>query len=85
MDLKTYYVEEKKKKKKKKNERKKERKKPKSWCTSPFARSVFILSRKLDSSMLDSSKMKTLFSFLQPARLRTARKSSSKSAAKYFR
>lgn len=53
--------------------------------TSPFARSVFILSKKLDSKMLDSSKMKTIFSFLQPARLRTARKSSSKSAAKYLR
>ena len=63
----------------------KKQKTKESWCTSPFARSVFILSRKLDSSMLDSSKMKTLFSFLQPARLRTARKSSSKSAAKYFR
>ena len=53
--------------------------------TSPFASRVFILSKKLDSKMLDSSRMKTIFSFLQPARLSTARKSSSKSAAKYLR
>ena len=55
------------------------------FFTSPFAKRVFILSRKLDSKMFDSSKMKTIFSFLQPARLSTARKSSSKSAAKYLR
>ena len=53
--------------------------------TSPFASRVFILSKKLDSKILDSSRMKTIFSFLQPARLSTARKSSSKSAAKYLR
>ena len=53
--------------------------------TSPLAKSVFILSRKLESSMLDSSKMKTIFSSLQPERRSTVRMSSSKSAAVYLR
>ena len=53
--------------------------------TSPLARRVFILSRKLLSSTLDSSMMNTIFSSRHPARRSTFRKSSSKSAAKYLR
>ena len=53
--------------------------------TSPLASRVFIRSRKLLSSTLDSSMMKISFSSLQPARRSTALRSSSKSAAVYLR
>ena len=52
--------------------------------TSPLASSVFILSRKPESSTLDSSMMKAIFSFLHPERRSTVRRSSSKSSPVYF-
>ena len=52
--------------------------------TSPFANSVFILSKKPDSSTLDSSIINTIFSSLQPDLLSTVLRSSSKSAAEYL-
>lgn len=52
--------------------------------TSPLANKVFNLSKNPVSSMLDSSMMKHIFSFLQPALLNTALMSSSKSAAEYL-
>ncbi len=52
--------------------------------TSPFASNVFIRSKNPDSSTLDSSKINAIFSFLQPDRRKTARKSSSKSSLVYL-
>lgn len=52
--------------------------------TSPLARSVFIRSRNPESNTLDSSIINAIFSFLQPERLNTVRRSSSKSSPVYF-
>lgn len=52
--------------------------------TSPLARRVFILSRNPESNTFDSSIMKAIFSFLQPERLKTVLRSSSKSSPVYF-
>lgn len=52
--------------------------------TSPLARSVFIRSRNPESNTLDSSMINAIFSFLQPERLNTVRRSSSKSSPVYF-
>ncbi len=53
--------------------------------TSPLASSVFMRSKKPESSTFDSSMMKAIFSFLQPERRRTVRRSSSKSSPVYLR
>lgn len=56
-----------------------------TWLpTSPLARRVFIRSRNPESKTLDSSIMNAIFSFLQPERLRTVLRSSSKSSPVYF-
>lgn len=52
--------------------------------TSPLASRVFIRSRNPESSTLDSSMMNAIFSFLQPERRSTVRRSSSKSSPVYF-
>ena len=56
----------------------------KSPGTSPLAKRVFILSKKLESKTLDSSRMKQIFSPLHPERRRTCLRSSSKSSAVYL-
>lgn len=60
------------------------RRAPGPRATSPLASSVFIRSRNPESSTLDSSMMNAIFSFLQPERLSTVRRSSSKSSPVYF-
>ena len=55
-----------------------------SGITSPLASRVFIRSRNPESSTLDSSIMNAIFSFLQPERRSTVRRSSSKSSPVYF-
>ena len=52
--------------------------------TSPLANKVFILSKKLESITLDSSRIKQIFSSLHPERLSTCLRSSSKSSAVYL-
>ena len=48
--------------------------------TSPLANKAFILSRKATPNTLLSSKMKVIFSYLQPAHFITSHKLASKSA-----
>ena len=55
-----------------------------SGVTSPLASRVFIRSRNPESRTLDSSIMNAIFSFLQPERRSTVRRSSSKSSPVYF-